>query len=95
MSLISSRLIGSSLLFWCFSAFLSAQEAPSPPDKCLLEGKVLNSVTGEPVRKAQVTLIGMAASGTRVSQGGSTITDTAGRLVVNPLVTIYGCLNIL
>jgi hypothetical protein len=70
MSLISSRRIGNSLLFWCSCGLLFAQDTPAPPDKCLLEGKVLNSATGEPVRKAQVALMDI---------GGSTFTDAAGR----------------
>jgi 5-hydroxyisourate hydrolase-like protein (transthyretin family) len=43
------------------SALLSAQQQPTPPptppeDKCSLEGEVVNLVTGEPVRKARLTL---------------------------------------
>jgi len=39
--------------------FLCAQTPPAAPQKCLLEGKVLNSVTGEPLRKAHVTLVNL------------------------------------
>jgi 5-hydroxyisourate hydrolase-like protein (transthyretin family) len=38
------------------SALLSAQPPTPPQDKCALEGKVVNLVTGEPVRKARLTL---------------------------------------
>jgi hypothetical protein len=43
------------------SALLPAQQQPPPPptppeDKCALEGEVVNLVTGEPVRKARLTL---------------------------------------
>jgi hypothetical protein len=53
------------LILLC-AGLLSAQPAP---DKCRLEGKVLNSVTGAPVRKAQVVLTGMATSAPRQVPG--------------------------
>src|SRR5580698_9622541 len=43
--------------------------------KSTLAGKVLNSATGEPVRKAQVKLMSMGAA----QKGGSAVTDAAGR----------------
>lgn len=43
------------LILFC-SGLLLAQTASTPQDKCRVEGKVLNSVTGEPVRRARVTL---------------------------------------
>jgi hypothetical protein len=45
------------LTFLAWFALLPAQQQPTPPqDKCALEGKVVNLVTGEPVRKARLTL---------------------------------------
>ena len=43
------------LVLFC-SGLLLAQTDTAPRDKCRVEGKVLNSVTGEPVRRARVTL---------------------------------------
>ena len=48
------------------AGLLSAQPAP---DKCRLEGEVLNSVTGAPVRKVQVVLSGMATLASRPAPG--------------------------
>src|ERR1039458_9516761 len=70
-----------SVLLLCSNLLLLAQTAPDKPEKGLLEGKVLNSVTGEPVRKAQVALMNMSAApkGKQESPGGgSALTDAAG-----------------
>jgi protocatechuate 3,4-dioxygenase beta subunit len=53
------------LILLC-AGLLPAQPAP---DKCRLEGKVLNSATGAPVRKAQVVLSGMATAGSALASG--------------------------
>jgi len=72
----------SSLLFLLSSLLLFAQDSPDTAQKALLEGKVLNSANGEPVRKAQVRLINMNAmrNGKAASPGaGTAVTDAAGR----------------
>src|ERR1039458_10620836 len=48
-----------SLLLLCSNLLLLAQTTPDKPEKGVLAGKVLNSVTDEPVRKAQVALMNM------------------------------------
>lgn len=69
------------LLLACPLVLLS-QTAPDQPPKGILAGKVLNSATGEPVRKARVHLmnIGAARKDKPGSPGGATaVTDAAGR----------------
>ena len=80
-----------------FTGLLCAQSQPAVQDKCSLEGKVVNSATGEPVRKVRVTLTGIRrAAGTSaqapvlptvVNSGSSTfIIDTGGgqQVVTSP-----------
>ena len=70
-----------SLLLLCSNLLLFAQDTPSTPEKGVLAGKVLNSVTGEPMRKAHVALISMAdrPKGKQASPSpASTVTDAAG-----------------
>jgi protocatechuate 3,4-dioxygenase beta subunit len=43
------------LVLFC-SGLLLAQTASTPQDQCRVEGKVVNSLTGEPLRQARVTL---------------------------------------
>jgi protocatechuate 3,4-dioxygenase beta subunit len=57
-------------LLLCCGLSVFAQDAQPT-----LAGKVLNSATGEPVRKALVKLMSMGAQ----SKGGSAVTDAAGR----------------
>jgi hypothetical protein len=66
-------LLGSGLVF--------AQSPTATPQKTLLVGKVLNSVTGEPVRKASVSLL--SADG--AAPGGSALTDAAGKFEIADL----------
>jgi len=79
------RFVG--LVLLC-AGLLPAQPAP---DKCRLEGKVLNSITGAPVRKAQVILIGRANLRARASAAPSMLvrltatTDGEGRFVFEGL----------
>ena len=71
-----------SLLLLCSNLLLLAQTTPDKPEKGLLEGKVLNSVTGEPVRKAQVDLLNKSAppkGKPELLGAGSAVTDAAGR----------------
>src|ERR1017187_3792473 len=71
-----------SLLIFCSNLLLLAQTTPDKPEKGLLEGKVLNSVTGEPVRKAQVDLLNKSAppkGKPELLGAGSAVTDAAGR----------------
>jgi protocatechuate 3,4-dioxygenase beta subunit len=61
---------------------LVAQDAAPAPEKGLLAGKVLNSATGEPVRKAHVALMDMGAAQKGKPEspgGGSVFTDAEGR----------------
>ncbi|MGA3096623.1 MAG: carboxypeptidase regulatory-like domain-containing protein [Bryobacteraceae bacterium] len=77
------------LILLC-AGLLSAQPEP---DKCRLEGKVLNSVTGAPVRKAQVVLDGVATAsrpaagpaGRLLSVALTAATDSEGRFVFEGL----------
>lgn len=70
-----------SLLVLCFNLILAGQTTPSKTDDGVLEGKVLNSVTGEPVRKAQVALMNNKAASRRkgdLSKPSTAITDAEG-----------------
>ncbi len=65
-------LIGSALC-------LLGQTDPSAPDKGIIAGKVLNSATGEPVRKAKVSLFSLNEK----SPGGwSAVTEAAGNFEI-------------
>ena len=78
----------SSLLLFCSCLLLFAQTSPDTPEKGLLAGKVLNSATGEPVRKAQVALLNKSAppKGKPESLGaGSAVTDAAGSFELTAL----------
>ncbi len=59
---------------------------PTPPkDLCSIEGQVLNSLTGEPVRKAHITLQGTGSpNGANPSTFGG-ITDASGRFAIQDL----------
>ncbi len=48
------RLVAASIL-WCICTFAQTPGL-KPDDKCSVEGTVVNSATGEPIRKARVTL---------------------------------------
>jgi hypothetical protein len=74
-------------LLYC--AALSAQVAPAPPttppsvrpeDKCLLEGTVVNAVTGEPLKKVHLTMRPLGAPN-GVPYG--TMTDNAGHFLMD------------
>jgi len=74
-------------LFYC--AALSAQVTPAPPiaqpsvrpeDKCLLEGTVVNAVTGEPLKKVHLTMRPLGAPN-GVPYG--TMTDNAGHFLMD------------
>jgi hypothetical protein len=71
-----------SLLLLCSIPLVFAQTSPDTPEKGRLAGKVLNSATGEPVRKAQVSLLRITApphGQAESSGGGKAVTDAAGR----------------
>lgn len=65
----------------------AAQPAGKPGDLCSLEGRVLDAVSGDPVKKASVTLTSAAASPTAVGlpQQFSTSSDAAGRFAMKDL----------
>ena len=63
---------------------LAQAPAVNPPDadrgdKCSVEGTVINSVSGEPVKKAHVTLVPFAKGASRYS----TVTDAAGHFLID------------
>ena len=65
-----------------------AQDSATPPDKASISGKVLNSVTGEPVRKAEVALFDLNPQHDQRRPspgGGAVITDAAGHFEFKPL----------
>lgn len=71
----------SGVLLFCSSLLLCAQDSAPTADKGVLSGKVLNSVTGEPIRKAHVTLMSLGGEQkgkAEFSDGGSPDTDAAG-----------------
>jgi len=68
------------LLLFSFSLILFAQDSTSTPEKGVVAGKVLNSVTGEPVRKAHVGLLDL-----NVKRGGGAVTDAAGHFEISAL----------
>src|SRR5260370_41169007 len=56
-----------------------------PKDRCSVEGQVMNSLTGEPIRKAHITLNHMGPTN---GQGPSTyggVTDPAGRFAIQDI----------
>jgi len=67
-------------LFLCQWMMAQSQQAPDPSTLARVEGRVVNSVTGEPLRKTQLILHG--------STGGeySGSTDTAGHFVIERIV---------
>jgi protocatechuate 3,4-dioxygenase beta subunit len=59
-----------------------------PKDRCSIEGQVMNSLTGEPVRKAHVTLNGMGSPNSRGVAGPLTygaVTDAGGRFTIQDI----------
>jgi protocatechuate 3,4-dioxygenase beta subunit len=76
------------LLLACSCLLVLGQTAPSKPDDGLLEGKVLNSVTGEPVRRAQVALMNMSAPSRRKADSpkpSTALTDAEGHFQFSAL----------
>jgi hypothetical protein len=67
-----------SLIPFCANLLL-AQTIPTPRDKCRVEGKVVNSITGAPVMGARVTLRmnpvggGAAPSGPAATAGAANV----------------------
>ena len=79
------------VILWCISASAqtpvpapAAESSPSvkPKDKCSIEGTVVSSVTGEPVKKARVRLTPLGAS---ESIPYAATTDATGALRINRL----------
>src|SRR5690348_14746766 len=57
----------------------AANSQPTKPeDRCTVEGQVANSLTGDPVRKARVTLRGMGGPN---RSGYSVVTDAGGHFI--------------
>jgi hypothetical protein len=61
------------------------QQAPPsrPEDLCTVEGQVLNAISGEPVKKAQINMNGLGGRGNAAGFGA--ITDASGRFVIENL----------
>jgi hypothetical protein len=66
------------LILWCIFAFAQAPDV-KPDDKCSVEGTVTNSATGEPVKKAWVTLEPVTAR----TNPYATTTDAAGHFLID------------
>jgi hypothetical protein len=66
------------LILWCIFGFAQAPDV-KPDDKCSVEGTVLNSVTGEPVKKARVTLAPIAPR----TDALAATTDAAGHFLID------------
>src|ERR1039457_1392752 len=71
------RYLAASIL-WCICTFAQAPDV-KPDDKCSIEGTVLNSATGEPVKKARVTL---APAGEHMDAYAAT-TDASGHFLID------------
>src|SRR5713101_2297863 len=66
----------------------SQTQLPQPKDLCSIEGQVMNALTGEPVRKAYVSLNGMGSPNSRGSAGPLTygaVTDAGGRFAIQDI----------
>jgi hypothetical protein len=66
----------------CIFAFAQAPDA-KPDDKCSVEGTVLNSATGEPVKKARVTLAPIAPR----TDAYAATTDASGHFLIDEVDT--------
>jgi hypothetical protein len=62
-------------ILWCMLAFAQT----NADDKCSVEGTVINSVTGEPIKKANVMLSAMSPGASPYS----TTTDAAGHFLID------------
>src|SRR5271155_2245274 len=65
-------------ILWCIFAFAQTPDV-RPDDKCSVEGMVVNSATGEPVKKARVTLAPIAP---RTAAYAAT-TDASGHFLID------------
>ena len=71
------RYLAASIL-WCICTFAQAPDV-KPDDKCSVEGTVLNSATGEPVKKARVTLAPIGHD----QEAFATTTDASGHFLID------------
>jgi hypothetical protein len=64
----------------------NAQPA-QPRDRCSVEGQVMNSLTGEPVRKAHISLQGMGSPNSRGASPSTyaAVTDAGGRFTIQDI----------
>jgi hypothetical protein len=69
------------LIFLIFAVPASSQSGGVSADKCAMEGTVVDAVSGQPLRAAQVRLRGLpgANPGAIVSQALTTVTDASGK----------------
>src|SRR5678815_4278509 len=58
-----------------------------PRDRCSVEGQVMNSLTGEPVRKAHISLQGMGSPNSRGASPSTyaAVTDAGGRFTIQDI----------
>jgi hypothetical protein len=70
----------------CFAPSAHAQNAGLPADKCTITGTVVDAVSEQPLRGAQVRLRGTPGVSALVSQPMSASTDASGRFVFEGLV---------
>src|SRR5271165_703271 len=69
-----------------FASLADAQEAVLPQEKCSIEGTVVDAVSGQPLRGAEVRLRGFTPGATApVAQSASAGTDANGRFVFEGL----------
>ncbi len=74
------------LLILLFAAGLSAQNAGDAPQKCIIEGTVVDASTQQPLRAAEVTARGMMANaGPRSLASTSANSDASGHFVFSGL----------
>ncbi len=73
------------MLARCVNAIATESEtAVDSPDLCRVEGRVVNAVTGEPVRRANITL-GPTGVGSSAPSLKATVSDGEGRFALEDL----------
>ena len=82
---LSRLMVVPSVLFVCFANPASAQNANVPQEKCTIGGTVVDAVSGQPLKGAEVRLRGLpnpsAPLAQSVTQAKSATTDANGRFV--------------
>jgi hypothetical protein len=68
-------------LFACFVPFARTQNAGSPQEKCTIGGTVVDAVSGQPLKGAEVKLRGVPRESDPIPPSVSTTTDAGGRFL--------------